>query len=142
MPTPSPTPDDSAACRAVMAALAVNSNAGPELMVAGMSFPLPAPAVTLLLDVLRRLADGESVTIESLPPEREITFDEAAEILNLARRQFAQLLAQGKLVLPRYGNDDRVRLTDVLRYKAARHVRRELALQVLADEAQKHDLGY
>lgn len=142
MPVPSPIPDDSAACRAALAALAENSAASAEVVVAGKSLPLPAAAMTLVLDVLRRLADGESVTIESLPPDREITFSEAADILNLAHRHFANLMEHGRLALPRCGDEDRVRLIDVLRYKAAQHVRQELALQVLADEAQKHDLGY
>ena len=73
---------------------------------------------------------------------REVTTQEAADILNLSRPHFVRLLEQGKLPFHMVGTGHRVLLDDVLAYKAACHTRMEEGLQILADEAQKHNLGY
>lgn len=141
-PTLSPIPDEHDAYRAVLAALREGCAPSLQRVVAGETLSVPAGALALTLDVVRRLADGESVAIQSLPPDREVTFAEAADILNLPHRHFTHLVEKGRVPLPLCAGDDHLRLSDVLRYKAARNVLQDLALQVLADEAQKHGLGY
>lgn len=73
---------------------------------------------------------------------REVTTQEAADILHLSRPHFVRLLEQGKFPFHRVGTHHRVILDDVLAYKAACHALMEEGLQILTDEAQKYKLGY
>jgi excisionase family DNA binding protein len=108
--------------------------------VDGCEVRVPAEAVVALEETLVELADGHSVRV--VRADREVTTQEAADILNLSRPQFLRLVEQGKLPFHIVGTHPRVLLDDVLAYKVARRKREEEGLQILADEAQKHNLGY
>lgn len=101
---------------------------------------VPEDAVEHLRAVLERLAEGHRVRVVDDDPE--LTTQEAADLLNLSRPHFVRLLEAGKLPFHAVGTHRRVLMADVLAYKAARSAKREAAFQVLADEAQKHNLGY
>ena len=101
---------------------------------------VPEDAVEHLRAVLERLAEGHGVRV--VDDDQELTTQEAADLLNLSRPHFVRLLEAGKLPFHVAGTHRRVLVADVLAYKAARSARREAAFRILADEAQKHDLGY
>ena len=106
--------------------------------VLGRDVPLPEPAVVAVKEALAELAEGHGVRV--LRDDREVTTQEAADILNLSRPHLVRLLEQGKLPFHMVGTHHRVLLVDVLAYKAERSAKREAAFRELADEAQKHDL--
>jgi excisionase family DNA binding protein len=108
--------------------------------VGGREVQVPAAAVAALEETLVELADGHSVRV--LRMDREVTTQEAADILNLSRPHFVRLLEQGKVPFHMVGTHHRVLLDDVLAYRLARRKREEEGLQILTDEAQKHNLGY
>ena len=108
--------------------------------VGGLEVQVPPQAVAALEETLVELADGHAVRV--LRMDREVTTQEAADILNLSRPHFVRLLEQGKLPFHMVGTHHRVLLDDVLGYRAARRKREDEGLQILAAEAQKHDLGY
>jgi hypothetical protein len=128
-----------AAAREALDALA---EAGSEVIVrvGDREVPVPATAIPGLQAILAGLANGHRVRV--LRDDAEITVQEAADILNISHVQFVRLLAANALPVRTAGSADRVVLADVLAYKAERTAKREAAFRVLADEAQKHGLGY
>lgn len=71
---------------------------------------------------------------------REVSTEEAADILNLSRPHFARLIEAGALPFRTVGAEQRLLLAEVLTYKRSRSARRDAAFGELADEAQEHDL--
>jgi excisionase family DNA binding protein len=133
-----PTTPDTAAARSAKEALSEPS-AQLVVRVHGREVPLPGPAVAAVREALAELADGHGVRV--LRDDREVTTQEAADLLNLSRPHLVRLLEQGKLPFHMVGTHHRVLLADVLAYKAERSAKREAAFRDLADEAQKHGLG-
>ena len=101
---------------------------------------LPRHALELLRNILTEMAQGNSVTI--MPVHAEVTTQEAANLLNVSRPHLVKLLEKGAIPFSRVGTHRRIRLQDVMEYRAARTAESEAALQALADQAQEHDMGY
>lgn len=102
---------------------------------------LPAGAVALLVEILQAMAAGRGVTI--IPDNAELTTVEAAEILNVSRPYLINnLLEKGLIPYAKVGKHRRIRLEDVMRYKATIDQQREAVLDQLAEDAQKEDMGY
>ena len=137
-----PTPDSAAARTARETLRELNTEPVTPLVVkiGEREIALASDAAAALRETLGQLADGHGVRILGL--EREVTTQEAADILNLSRPHFVRLLEQGRLPFHMVGTHHRVLLDDVLTYKAQRRARQEEGLQILADEAQKLNLGY
>lgn len=121
-------------------ALSTQPGARVTMHVGEREVIVPDDAVELLRAALGQLAEGHRVRV--IVDDRELTTQEAADLLNLSRPHFIRLLEAGRLPFHTVGTHRRVLLDDVLAYKAERTAKREAAFQVLADEAQKHDLGY
>lgn len=109
---------------------------------AGVDEPLelPSRAVVLLRDVLEAMAAGQSVAV--LSEEAELTTAEAADILNVSRPFLIKLLEDGKIPYRKVGTHRRIRLNDVLAFKAEDDLAREAILDQLARDAQEQDMDY
>jgi excisionase family DNA binding protein len=101
---------------------------------------LPAGAVALLMDILEAMAAGRGVTI--IPENAELTTVEAADVLNVSRPFIIKLLDEGAIPHRKVGKHRRIRMDDVMNYKAKIDAEREAALDQLVAEAQEHDMGY
>lgn len=101
---------------------------------------LPAGAVTLLMDILEAMAAGQGVTI--IPENAELTTVQAAEVLNVSRPFLIKLLDDQKIPHRKVGKHRRIRMEDVMAYKASIDAERESVLDQLAAEAQEQDMGY
>ena len=101
---------------------------------------LPAGAVTLLMDILEAMAAGQGVTI--IPENAELTTVQAAEVLNVSRPFLIKLLDEQKIPHRKVGKHRRIRMEDVMTYKASIDAERENVLDQLAAEAQEQDMGY
>lgn len=101
---------------------------------------LPAGAVALLMDVLEAMAAGQGVTI--IPENAELTTVQAANVLNVSRPFLIKLLDEQKIPHRKVGKHRRIRMEDVMAYKAGIDAERESVLDQLAAEAQEQDMGY
>ena len=109
---------------------------------AGLEQPLelPAGAVSLLRDILDAMAAGRGVSL--IPENAELTTVQAAAVLNVSRPFLIKLLTQGALPHRKVGKHRRIRMEDVMAYKARIDREREAVLDQLAADAQKNDMGY
>lgn len=104
------------------------------------SIELPAGAVALLMEILHAMAEGRGITV--LPDDAELTTAQAATLLNVSRPFLVKLIDEKKLPCRRVGKHRRVRIEDVMAYKAAIDRDRENILDELTAEAQQQDMGY
>ncbi|HKS71143.1 MAG TPA: helix-turn-helix domain-containing protein [Ktedonobacterales bacterium] len=115
-------------------ALLSSANGGtePPKLVGGQGqeMVLPESVVSLLRQVVHQLARHKVVSI--VPRNRELTTQEAAEILHVSRPYLIRLLDQGAIPYTRTGTHRRIRFDDLMRYKAERDAAREQALDELA----------
>jgi excisionase family DNA binding protein len=109
---------------------------------ADMSAPieLPAGVVAVLMDILEAMAAGRGMTI--IPENAELTTVEAAEVLNVSRPFLIKLLEEGAIPFRKVGTHRRVRMEDVMAYKARIDQERALVLDQLVAQAQEQDMGY
>ncbi len=101
---------------------------------------LPPGAVLLLMDILEAMAAGRGVTL--IPENAELTTVQAADVLNVSRPFLIKLLEEKALPCRKVGAHRRIRMEDVMAYKARIDADREAVLDALVAEAQEHDIGY
>jgi excisionase family DNA binding protein len=101
---------------------------------------LPASALRLLVDILTEMAQGNAVALT--PIHAELTTQEAADLLNVSRPFFVNLLKANKIPYRKIGTRRRMLAKDVLDYKAKIDQSRLDTLQALSKQAQKLNMGY
>jgi excisionase family DNA binding protein len=101
---------------------------------------LPSGAALLLMDILEAMAAGRGITL--IPENAELTTVQAADVLNVSRPFLIKLLEEKALPCRKVGAHRRIRMEDVMAYKARIDADREAILDQLVAEAQEHDMGY
>jgi excisionase family DNA binding protein len=109
---------------------------GPE----GERIELPASAVEALKIVVDALARGKSVTL--VPHEKDLTSQEAADLLHVSRPHLIKILDHREVPFHRVGTHRRIRLEDVLAYRDRRDAERQAALDELARLSEELPGGY
>ncbi len=101
---------------------------------------LPASAIHLLVNVLKEMAKGNTVTM--IPTQTELTTQQAAELLNVSRPFLVGLLDEGAIPFRKVGTHRRILFKDVQQYKEQNQAERRKALDQLAEQAQHLNMGY
>jgi len=101
---------------------------------------VPTRALSLLVDILSQLGQGNAVKI--IPIHAELTTQEAADILNVSRPYLVGLLEQGDIPHHKVGRHRRVRYQDLMDYRTAVDNKRLAALDELATLSQENDSEY
>lgn len=96
---------------------------------------LPSFAVKPLLEILRQTASGNAVNL--VPLRKEVTTQEAAEILNVSRPFVIGLLEKREIPFRMVGTHRRIPLSGLLEYKRKTAAIQEEALDFLAAQAQE-----
>jgi excisionase family DNA binding protein len=106
----------------------------------GARVELPTSAVEALQLVIDALSRGQSVTI--VPHGRELTSQEAADILNVSRPHLIKLVNRGDIPFHRVGTHRRIKIEDVLAYRDRRDAERDAALSELTRLSEELPGGY
>ncbi|MGO9749926.1 MAG: helix-turn-helix domain-containing protein, partial [Solirubrobacteraceae bacterium] len=121
---------------AIFARRAVARLIGPD----GEILELPPSAFYALKAIVQAMANGQTITL--LPHGKELTTQQAAEILHVSRPHLVKLLNEGALPFHRVGTHRRIRIEDVLAYRAARASTRRGKLDELARLSEEIPGGY
>jgi excisionase family DNA binding protein len=96
----------------------------------GESIPLPESVFYVLERVAEVMARGDSITV--VPVGREVTTQQAADLLNVSRQYLVRLLDEGRIPFRKTGKHRRVRIEDVLSFKQTRDRDRRAGLRELS----------
>jgi excisionase family DNA binding protein len=100
----------------------------------GEKILLPEPIFYVLERVAEVLARGDAVTV--VPVDKELTTQQAADLLNVSRQYLVRLLDENKIKHTRTGRHRRVRVEDVLEFKERRDRERRLGLKKLTEMSE------
>jgi excisionase family DNA binding protein len=103
----------------------------------GEAIPIPESVFYILERVAEIMARGDSITI--VPVAKELTTQQAADILNISRQYLVRLLDEGRIPHTKTGKHRRLRIEDVLAFKELRDEQRRAALDDLTRASE--DLG-
>ncbi len=97
-------------------------------------------SVALLMEILEAMAAGRGLTL--IPENAELTSVQAADVLNVLRPFLMKLLEDNVLPHRKVGKHRRVRMEDVMAYRAKIDRDREAILDQIAREGQEQGMGY
>lgn len=111
----------------------------PKLVGAeGRAIELPGTVVALLRQLVHDLAQDRAVSV--VATGKELTTQEAADILNVSRPYLIKLLEQGEIPFAMVGTHRRILVSDLLAYKRRRDAARRQALVELTQLSQEWGL--
>ena len=101
----------------------------------GERIALPESVFYVLERVAEVLARGDSITV--VPVGRELTTQQEADLLNVSRQYLVRLLDEGRITFRKTGTHRRLRIEDVLEFKAQRDKDRRAGLRELSRMTQE-----
>lgn len=104
---------------------------GPD----GEEIELPRSVFYVLRQLVHHLLRGEAITV--VPVGKELTTQEAADILNVSRPYLVKLLEQGEIPFMKTGTHRRIRFSDLMEYKQCRDAERKRGLAELAELSEE-----
>lgn len=93
-----------------------------------------------LAAVVRGMEAGQTMTL--MPSGRQLTTQQAAEMLHMSRPHLIKLLDRGEIPFERVGTHRRLRAADVLHYRSERTREREQQLDELSQLSQDVEGDY
>ncbi|WP_417736073.1 helix-turn-helix domain-containing protein [Rosistilla oblonga] len=106
----------------------------------GRSIEVPKNVFDVLVKTLAIMAEGKAFSL--IPVDKELTTQQAADILNVSRPFLSKVLDLGEIPHRKVGRNRRVKFRDLIEYKKNQEQSSKAALQSLADEAQELGMGY
>ena len=101
----------------------------------GESIPLPESVFYVLERVAEVMARGDSITV--VPVGKEVTTQQAADLLNVSRQYLVRLLDEGRIPYRKTGKHRRLHIEDVLAFKQKRDQDRRAGLRELSQLTQE-----
>jgi excisionase family DNA binding protein len=107
------------------------------LTIDGAQAAVPPAVLEILARCVEALIHSRAVTL--LPAEESLTTQEAADLLNVSRPYLVRLLDRGAIPHTRTGTHRRIRVGDLLEYKAQRDATRREQMRRLSRLGQELD---
>lgn len=101
----------------------------------GHTVRFPKAAVDGLIEVLEAVAEGETATVTRTP--RELTTQQAADLLNVSRPTVVRLIEDGELPARKVGSHRRIPLAAVRTYREQMIADRRQVLDDMVREAEE-----
>ena len=101
----------------------------------GETLVLPESVFYVLERVAEVMARGDSITV--VPVGREVTTQQAADVLNVSRQYLVRLLDEKRMPFRKVGKHRRLRIEDVLEFKENRDKDRRVGLRELSRMSQE-----
>jgi len=92
----------------------------------GESTPVPETVLLALERVVELLGRGDAITV--IPVGKDLTTQQAADLLNVSRQYLVRLVDDGRISCIRTGKHRRIRVRDLLAFKRKRDRERRAAL--------------
>jgi excisionase family DNA binding protein len=119
--------------------LNARSNRGPMLVgPKGEQIELPASVFRVLRQVVHAMAQDQAVTV--VPVHKQLTTQQAAEVLGVSRPYLVRLLDAGEIPYSKTGTHRRVRFDDLMNYARQRDRKRRKDLSLLTQMSQEMGL--
>ncbi len=106
----------------------------------GQSIEIPRQVFNVLMRLLSVMSEGKAFSL--IPMDKELTTQQAADILNVSRPYLNKILDLGEIAHRKVGRNRRIKFSDLMEYKKSQEQKSKDALQELADQAQELDMGY
>jgi len=100
----------------------------------GEEIYIPESVHQVLREVVHAMSLGQAISI--VPHKRELTTQEAADLLNVSRPYLIKLLEKGELPYITVGTHRRIRSEDLMKYKEQRDTKRREGLKELTQFLQ------
>ena len=143
-PVQIPTPEDTQlaeeSSRLLAACIGKGETACLRLYEGDEVFQVPVKAIRLLVDILNTMARGDAVSL--VPVHKELTTQEAANLLNVSRPYLVKLLEEGVIPFHKVGVRRRIFFKDLITFKQQKLQDSLTVLDELAALSQADDLGY
>lgn len=127
-----PTQEEITSAAAALTAIENSRNEDKTLDIADAR--ISGSLVDLIADVMSIIARGDTLTLA--PLSRQLTTQEAADLLNVSRPFLIKLIDKGDLSCIYTGTHRRLPLGEVLKYKSERTIGRQTALTELQNLAE------
>lgn len=101
---------------------------------------LPPIALKLLINILNEMGHGNAISL--IPVHLELTTQQGADLLNVSRPFFINLLNEGKIPFRKVGTKRRILANEIIKYKTAVYKKSYKALEELTQQAQELKMGY
>lgn len=104
----------------------------------GEEIAIPESVYTVIGQVVGVMASGQAISL--VPHNRELTTQQAADILNVSRPFLVKLLENGEIPHIKVGSHRRILFQDVMIYKEQRKVKRRQLLDELIEMTEEAGL--
>ena len=112
------------------------SNVGKiALVINGQEIEVPSVIYFALTEVVKTLNNGDSVTL--IPMDKELTTQQAADILNVSRPYFIKLLENGTIKFRKTGTHRKVLMQDLIEYRDKRAENRHANIEEMSKLSQE-----
>ena len=101
----------------------------------GESISVPESVFYVLERVAEVMARGDSITV--VPVGKELTTQQAADLLNVSRQYLVRLLDEKRIAFRKTGKHRRLRIEDVLEFKEQRDKDRRAGLRELSQMTEE-----
>lgn len=102
----------------------------PKLVYGDEEIEIPLSVFRVLRQVVYHMMHGRAISI--VPVGRELTTQQAADILNVSRPYMVSLLEEGKIPFTKVGTHRRIKFSELMEYKKRRDSERKRGLAEIA----------
>lgn len=125
--------------RDIVSAIEGQANPTVRIQIGERSHEVPAQLAGLVEDLVKRVADGQHVSVGGAP--EEITTTVAAKMLGMSRPTLMKLVREHEIPSRSVGKHTRLRTQDVLAYRKSAWEARDQAFERLRDPADDLEMS-